>query len=350
MKNSKNIILLIFVLYISACSNEYKNEATQDTKIFKKSGLIEKLDTLNDFRSLFDEKKITLLLPSTITIGKIGFIYDTDLLGNIYLCSRTEVYKFSSEGKYLNTLATVGKGPGEYISIDAISFDNKNNIYVFDGTEQIINIYDKDFTFVDKIAQKSHTPLSDVKIDNENLYVYCPLDRKTTIYQYNLKERSFVRAFGQVDSLYIKYHSNLAFGSLSVLNNNIYFMPVHSAVMYVYDKSLNYKQIKFKLKKFVEIKKANERIWGKKNYSYIHRFDIFKNLFIIQTKHPNIQYPIKAIKIDIADLNGKIIKEQLIFSGILKFKKINENQFMSVKYLDNNENPSVFIYTLKKNL
>lgn len=358
MLNLNKIIIptLVIVSYIlTGCSNNKNPELKQEDSSTKISVLNSKIDTLTDLKNLFIEEKVYLKVPSSQPMGMIGLIYDVDKDENFYLASTSEVYKFTRSGEYVGTLNRVGRGPGEYIGIDAICLDTSNNLYVFDFMNKVINIYNENFNFVHYIAQESEYTATNAIVENEELFVHYPLDRDKTIYVYDLGNYKFIRSFGKVDSLYLKYQSNLGFGNLSIYHGNSYYMPTHKSIIDIYYKHVLPKRLYINLQNFIEIYETRESFREKRKYSFILRFDIFQNLFFIQARHPNEEYPLKGTYFDIVSMEGKVIKEQLLFSEVFNIKKVSDKYFMSVRYDDasndsQRQNPHVFLYSLKKQI
>jgi hypothetical protein len=320
------------------------------------SGFLAKIDTVSDLRYLFNREKIQLTVPASVQLGRIGYGYEKSNEGNFYLSSRKEVYKFNEEGEYLRKLSRWGKGPGEYMGIFAIAIDMEENIYIIDGRKKSIHIYDEKFKFIDDIELETVFSVSDAEIEGNVLYTYVPLGNEDIIYQYDISKKKFIKSYGVVDSLYRKYRSNLAFGSLEVRNGYVVYMHVHSPNIHIYDKQLKHTELEPDLEKFIPIKKKKKNAFAKLTYSIIFRFDILKNILILQTEHPNREYPLKGTSFDIVDFNGNVLREQLLFSGVLNIKRVTDNALMSVKYPSESEvkdpsnppNPEILLFTLKE--
>ena len=61
-----------------------------------------------------------------------GIRYNIDREGNIFISDvgNYRVQKFDKNGKYIMTLGRKGQGPGEFLDVGIITFDQNENIYV----------------------------------------------------------------------------------------------------------------------------------------------------------------------------------------------------------------------------
>ena len=61
------------------------------------------------------------------------------------------VYEFNISGKYIRNIGRRGKGPGEYLIPNSISFDKSGQIYIYDGGTGRLNVYDPYGRFVENL-------------------------------------------------------------------------------------------------------------------------------------------------------------------------------------------------------
>jgi sugar lactone lactonase YvrE len=80
------------------------------------------------------------------------------------------VLKFDKTGKFLKSLGKRGTGPGEFIQPHALAFDSKGRLFVGDRSNNRIQIFDQDGTYITEWAQFSRP--SGIAIDrNDTIYV-----------------------------------------------------------------------------------------------------------------------------------------------------------------------------------
>ena len=170
IKISQYLVILIFVgILLSAC-----NDALFD--ISQKSNLLE------DPSSLFD--KIELIQLETTDSSLIGNIKKIELLdSSIYILDGTQrcILVFDNYGNFKKKLSKIGKGPGEYVNIGDFNVEKDGTIEVLSNYKIII--YDKDFNVTDEIN------LPDVahffyKLDKRNYALY-HLQAKNRLTIYN---------------------------------------------------------------------------------------------------------------------------------------------------------------------
>ena len=82
----------------------------------------------------------------------------------------SRISQFTSEGRFIRSWGRMGSGPGEFKTPHAMAFDASGRLYVADRGNNRIQIFDRDFTFVEEWTQFGRP--SDVQIDaNGMLYV-----------------------------------------------------------------------------------------------------------------------------------------------------------------------------------
>lgn len=137
----RNIILLTLILsFLISCKNGDKPKVSISTlDINIKKGV----NNIADISNLSDSVKFVKLETNPdCLIGNIskiinynGFYY---VLDNKYA---NALFRFNIEGKYIDKIFSVGKGPGQYIKLQDFSIDKKNRkIYLYDiGQRQILS-------------------------------------------------------------------------------------------------------------------------------------------------------------------------------------------------------------------
>lgn len=89
-------------------------------------------------------------------LADIGFWYDIDSKGNIYLldfrgASDIWVFKFDKTGKFLSSFGKKGQGPGEFQRPRIIKVTNEDEIAIVDGSMKLV-ILDKDGELIREIS------------------------------------------------------------------------------------------------------------------------------------------------------------------------------------------------------
>jgi sugar lactone lactonase YvrE len=124
-----------------------------------------------------------------MTLGKAGvagtgpdtFNQPTDVLvapnGDIFVSAGhspgyndARIVKFSKEGKFIKQWGTAGSGPGQLAGPHCLAMDSRGRLYVCDRTNNRVQIFDQEGTFVAEWKQFGRP--SGIFIDqNDNIYV-----------------------------------------------------------------------------------------------------------------------------------------------------------------------------------
>ncbi len=167
MKNLLFPICILITLY--SCTNPIssnihtKNVNFGDVRKVKTSDLISEIDF------------IKLETNSNSRFGKIDqiIIYNN----KVYILDSyqsSSLLVFSIEGKFINKIMKVGRGPGEYLTASCFGIDEKNElILLFDRQQNKILRYRIDnLSYVDDIRIPVQTPATFMFNAKENLYYY----------------------------------------------------------------------------------------------------------------------------------------------------------------------------------
>lgn len=132
---------------IASCSGQSEHNGSLDDKVISIDPLMaEKLKC----SQLFDTLQYVLLeTRDDALIAGIDKIEISDSV--LYLLDRSAstVWMYSMDGRYLNRIAAMGRGKGEYISCTDICIGD--NIKILDRTGQKIEIYDKDANYLKSV-------------------------------------------------------------------------------------------------------------------------------------------------------------------------------------------------------
>jgi NHL repeat-containing protein len=104
--------------------------------------------------------------PNDVIVSKNGEIFVSQGHGQ----GKSEILKFTKDGKLIKRWGQTGTGPGEFDQPHALAFDSKGRLFVGDRNNNRIQIFDQDGTFIDQWTQFSRP--SGIFIDaRDNIYV-----------------------------------------------------------------------------------------------------------------------------------------------------------------------------------
>ena len=105
--------------------------------------------------------------PSDVVIAPSGDIFVAD--GHVAM-SNGRVVRFSKDGRFIKAWGKLGAGPGEFNVPHSIAMDSRGRIFVADRSNNRIQIFDQEGTFIDQWKQFGRP--SGVYIDrNDTIYV-----------------------------------------------------------------------------------------------------------------------------------------------------------------------------------
>jgi streptogramin lyase len=138
--------------------------ATKGHQVFKFSPAGKLLMTLGDPGGGADPQYF--FQPNDVIVGRNGDIFVSQGHGQ----GKSELLKFSKDGKLIKRWGQTGTGPGEFDQPHALAFDSKGRLFVGDRNNNRIQIFDQDGTFIDQWIQFSRP--SGIFIDaRDNIYV-----------------------------------------------------------------------------------------------------------------------------------------------------------------------------------
>ncbi len=112
-------------------------------------------------------------LPTDLAIDADGFLYVTDGYGNF------RVHKFTAEGQLLKSWGREGSGPGEFQLPHGIRVDPKGRLLVADRTNNRIQLFDTEGTYLDEWTGLHHP--DSIHISEGVVYV-AELDQRVSIW------------------------------------------------------------------------------------------------------------------------------------------------------------------------
>ncbi len=158
--------LFILILFIATNLSGQEVKQINVSEIIKNSNEALLSDLTDSIRY------IKLETTPECLIGKIGTI---KIIGDkIIIHDKTTnlLYAFSVEGKYLNKIGSIGKGPGEYTNLRAgfVMDYFESTLYVINGSRKVLIEYDLDGNLVREIPTKFY--VSKLAITKEHLVCY----------------------------------------------------------------------------------------------------------------------------------------------------------------------------------
>jgi streptogramin lyase len=107
--------------------------------------------------------------PNDVLVAPNGDIFVAEGHGNNPATAPARILKFNSEGEFLMEWGEMGNGPGEFQQPHALAMDSQGRLFVGDRSNNRIQIFDQDGTFIDMWYQFSRP--SGLFIDhNDMLY------------------------------------------------------------------------------------------------------------------------------------------------------------------------------------
>ena len=332
----KYLLLTIFILISCRENNTNKNNT--------KFSLNSVFDTLTSMNYLFNIKKIRLNLKGFNGVMDDIKFCSVDKKYNIYVLDKSSrVFKFDSNGKYLESFLKVGKGPGEYLGFERFAFDDSNNIYIDNWRMLEIKKYNSKFEFLGNFKTNMAIPSTDIKIVDNKLYCFYPFDTRNSIYIFNKNNFSLITTTGKTDELQKKYFTRLNCGSLVVEGNVIYYILPNYYQIFKIENNKDYKVLKSIASHFKQVSKPIKNPFRDlNNQSSSYRLFKENNYFFLITSPAKNTFKYvknKWFPTDIISSNGKIIKEAVFFSNLLSPpEKFSDRKYISWGYTSKNNN------------
>ena len=143
-----------------------QNKDNKGQQVFKFSPEGKLLMTLGK-AGVVGEGPDTFSGPSDVVIAPNGDVFVAD--GHVAM-SNGRIVKFSKDGKFIKAWGKLGSGPGEFNVPHSIAMDSRGRIFVADRSNNRLQIFDQNGTFIDQWKQFGRP--SGVYIDrNDTIYV-----------------------------------------------------------------------------------------------------------------------------------------------------------------------------------
>ena len=176
------VLLFVLVLSFSACSS--KTESFSDDFVLE---INPDITTYSEFVQHIE--KIRIVPLETRAEAMIGYIYTFDIYKDrIYaadIWSTKSVYIYDLQGRWVNTICSLGKGPSEYTRINDVAFDPFNEELIILGDSKKMLRYDKEGNFKTESQMDFYT--LNIGVVNSTTYSIKSLDeQRRTMNQENM--------------------------------------------------------------------------------------------------------------------------------------------------------------------
>ena len=137
----KIIILSIAITVLTCCTLDREGKVNQGNLIevdFKNFSLYQSDTSI--FKSI---RYVPLETNENSLIGEIGKIIYSNGIFYIFDHKKQIILLFDESGNHLGNVGSVGRGPGEYVSIRGFDVDSEGNIYIWDVMSNKLVVYDE---------------------------------------------------------------------------------------------------------------------------------------------------------------------------------------------------------------
>ncbi|MCL6259735.1 6-bladed beta-propeller [Aquiflexum sp. TKW24L] len=153
------------LLFLIACSSKSNDQNVEVIHIDKaKAEILSKI--------VEDIEYVVLENPNKpfVKADKL-FVFDGGIILADYWSNHT-LLRYDQNGKFLNPIGRYGEGPGEYVQITDVDFDDKSRNLIIISRNHLIT-YSIDGVFIDEIPLKNR-PTNFLKLDGNSYLFYFP--------------------------------------------------------------------------------------------------------------------------------------------------------------------------------
>ncbi len=334
-----NFFLISILLFSFACKDHIsKSKAVVAETIFvnlKNEPLKTSL--------IFKDPILIRLQPGVSPIGRIDKLKVFD--DNIYILSNMKIFKYGSNGSFLNILDKSGRGPGEYVSPFDFLVDEDDNIEVLDFRGKKILKYDKYGGFLDEWKNEMYA-FAFIK-DKEKYFIFGGNSNKVTDYEdkmvfvFNKWKGHVIEKYIPVDKNMANYLNFVDLRNIQKINNEIFlgFSPYDT--IYKYDDGLlstifiidfGNRKIDQQIysRKFDDILAFNQFLTDKDLCHYIYNFLLSPQLLFFNFFYKNNYWLGVYNRESGLVLNSNVIEDDLFLIG----NKYQTQNFFPMEYYD----------------
>jgi len=299
-------IFIVYLFIFCQCSNNHKSQTTSS---------ILHIPIEEEFQSIPADSlfQSATYIPLETTESSLVTNIDKMLIQDsiFYILDKQQkiILSFYPNGVYKSKLDNIGRGPGEYLSLDDF-FITDSLIYTLISDQRKINIYDLNFKFISNFPIHSHG--TTITCNNDTLFLfsnYSSLER----YHFYMYQQTTGKLIGKFRTFPSKLqgtgYAQTTFAKHK--NNMYYFLPFHYTIYTFQSQTTPVYKLDF----------------GEK-YMYPQDFKLYSDterIDYLKRYSDPMDYPIGRI-------NNLFISEQLIFFTFVKgifpysyFKWINSN-------------------------
>ena len=165
--------------------------------------------------------------PTDVAWDSAGNIFVADGLGN------ARVAKFDRDGKFIKSWGQKGNGPGQFATVRSIAVDTQGNVYVADGGNHRVQMFDNNGTYRTEFRNVGNNPQALCLTTGANPALYVSnsnppndIDRDGEIYKMRLdgtivgkfgRAGKQLKEFGTVNAIDCRNENNLWVGEIGNL-------------------------------------------------------------------------------------------------------------------------------------
>lgn len=218
IKTCMLVIMCLFLVCLIGCSDKNRIGTSTKTEDLISINLDElEISAPIMYSDLFDDIKFIELesTPNSLlgTISKVIYYNDT-----IYVMDKSvskAVFLFNQDGKFINKIGNIGKGPGEYINISDFCLDKKDNrVMLINSSYKCIYSYFKDGTFEKEYSFSENLYGNSLVVSDDEIYI-------NAVPNYNSEEGQYIlQCINKNNLKSSKWLDNATHNKGSVLRDN----------------------------------------------------------------------------------------------------------------------------------
>jgi len=251
----------------------------------------------------------------------------TGMNGDIYLVDRgnNRIVRYSSDGNFLGWFGGAGQGPGELLEPLYLDIDDSGNVYVAEGRNRRISIFDRYGRFINTFKIRGY-PSSIAVNSKGEIFVNEPMLNGSLLYVYT-KNGELIDSIGKVEPVV------MPFGISPEITQ------IHNSLWVRYNKAVDEIWVVYKVKPVFKRFARNGNLLCNKEITGEEIKLAQKLNYEYQKKNPPTPYHYSVLftfnGIDLIDNDLCIVKVR----GVNCFYLINKNGEVIKKYVVDIQNP-----------